>query len=69
MYKVIATLKNAGNSSNLFWLVKTYKNKTRAQEYVARQQFNPKYNFRIEKVIKGTLDGKNSNKENVDMFN
>lgn len=51
MYKVIATRK--GDENKLvkpFWVAKTYKNLTRAQEFVASQQYNPKYNFKIEKV-------------------
>jgi hypothetical protein len=51
MYNVIATLKKfEGRPVQPFWISKTYKNKTRAQEFIARQQGNLKYNFKIEKV-------------------
>lgn len=50
MYNVIATLKKfEGKPVQPFWVAKTYKNITRAKEFVARQQHNPNYNFKIQK--------------------
>ena len=51
MYKVIATRKiDAEKLVKPFWVAKTYKTLTRAQEFVASQQHNTKYQFKIEKV-------------------
>jgi hypothetical protein len=50
MYNVIATMKKfEGKPVQPFWIAKTYKSLTRAKEFVASQQFNAKYNFKIEK--------------------
>lgn len=51
MYNVIATMKKfEGKPVQPYWVAKTYKNLTRAKEFVAKQAHNPKYNFKIEKV-------------------
>jgi len=53
MYQVIATRReDQGKLVKPFWIAKTYPNKTRAQEFVARQQHNSKYVFEIRKAEK-----------------
>lgn len=53
MYNVIATLKNKERQvCQYIWIAKTYKSKARAQEFVASKQYDPKYDFKIEKIKK-----------------